>query len=741
MYKKILLALTLLTTAGSFAQSSGSWTSITLKQATEKGDVKTQFLNAKGHFFRINLDQFKALLATAPQRSSGQQGIVVALPNTAGETEHFRVSEQSNFAPDLQGQFPDIRAYAGTGVEDPGAVLRFSLSPEGIQTMVLRAGRETEFIEPYTTGENIYIVYTSTGRDQSGATFKCLTAAGQEHDNTTSSHSTMMRSDNAVLKTFRLALSCTAEYTNYHGGTVAGALAAMNATLTRVNGVYERDLAVRLELIANTTSLIYTNPSTDPYAGANQGANGLWSDQLQSNLNNTIGSANYDMGHLFGATGGGGFSGCIGCVCNGGKGSAYTSPVDGVPESDTFDIDYVSHEMGHQLGANHTYSVDNEGEGVNIEPGSGSTIMGYAGITGNLDVQAHSDDYFAYRSIQQIQDNLDNKTCPVETTLLNESFNINAGQDYVIPKGTAFILRGQNTEGNGANITYNWEQNDTATNNTTQNNSDAYPTKPAGPNFRSVVPNASPDRYMPRLSSVLNNTLSTTWESVSTVARALNFTLTGRDNIAGGGQTSTDAMKVTVSSAAGPFAVTSQNTQGIVWLPGTTQTITWNVAGTTQNSINTATVDIIMTTDGGQTFSTVLAAATENDGSQDIVVPNALSSQCRIMVAATNNIFYALNSTAFSIAGTAGADDFTMSDFTLYPNPNNGNFTVQFTPSSQNDIIIKAYDMRGRQVYAENFKSAAMVNSTIQLQGVQPGVYLINVQDGSRKVVKRVVVQ
>ncbi len=217
------------------------------------------------------------------------------------------------------------------------------------------------------------------------------------------------------LKTMRLAQSCNGEYSNWFGATssaqVALVLAAFNATLTRCNGVYEKDLALHLNLIANTTAVIYYNPATDPYT-TNLSS---WNNQLQSTLTSVIGEANYDIGHMFGASGGGGNAGCIGCVCvNGSKGRGITSPADGIPQGDNFDIDYVVHEVGHQLGANHTFSMSLEGTGQNKEVGSGITIMGYAGIT-SQDVAPHSIDIFHETSIAQIQANLATKTCPVST--------------------------------------------------------------------------------------------------------------------------------------------------------------------------------------------------------------------------------------------------------------------------------------------------------------------------------------
>ncbi|RYE16477.1 MAG: propanediol utilization protein, partial [Sphingobacteriales bacterium] len=613
--------------------------------------MKTLHDGTTGIFFALDQAALKTVLATVSDRSTGN-GVIVAVPNLEGKTEHFRVFEYSNFSPELQAQYPDIRAYAGTGIEDPSANLRFSYSPKGIQSMILRANRETEFIEPYTTNSNVYIAFKSSAKRQKGKLpFTCHTEDDGEVERLglNGHHHRDAMSDNMIFKTFRLALSCTGEYGAYHGGTVAGALAAMNATMTRVNGVYEIDLAVRLEIIPNNAAVVYVNAATDPYSGAGAGANGAWSNELQTTLNNVIGFNNYDIGHIFGASGGGGAAGCIGCICENGKGRAYTSPGDGGPEGDSFDIDYVAHEMGHQLGANHTYSVANEGTGVNVEPGSGSTIMAYAGITGPLtDVQLNSDDYFTYRSIQQIQSNLQNKACAVNFTLTNSPMTINAGPDYTIPRGTAFLLKAVGAAANGANVTYTWEQNDSATNASSGDNSIVTANKATGPTFRSVPPTTNPDRYMPALNTVLNNSLTGNWETVSNVARNLNFTLTGRDNVAGGGQTKTDAMRVIVNAATGPFTVTSQNTEGITWMPGQTQTVTWNVANTTAAPINTANVNILMSIDNGQTFSIVLAANTPNDGSEAITVPAAVAPFCRIKVEAVGNIYYAVNQRVFS---------------------------------------------------------------------------------------------
>ncbi|MCB4235869.1 PKD domain-containing protein [Kaistella anthropi] len=93
--------------------------------------------------------------------------------------------------------------------------------------------------------------------------------------------------------------------------------------------------------------------------------------------------------------------------------------------------------------------------------------MGYAGITGATDVQAHSDAYFHYYSIYQVQNNLTSKTCAVETAVANTPPVITAMPDITIPKGTAFVLSAQATDAEGDPLTYTWEQVDNATSTTT----------------------------------------------------------------------------------------------------------------------------------------------------------------------------------------------------------------------------------------------------------------------------------
>ncbi len=667
MRKLVLFVLSFTLMYTVTAQENNYWSS-----HTDAGSITTDKAVARLSFpvsfklFDLNLDPLRQELFKAVNNASNHSTII-SLPNANGQLEEFEVIEASNFEPDLQARFPEIRAFSGKGITDRSATLKLSISPQGIQTMVFRTEKENEFIEAYSRDHTIYAVFKSQ-RKAGQLPWTCSTPDQQLASdlNDQVSGINFIESSGGDLKTMRLAQSCNGEYSNYFGATssaqVALVLAAFNATLTRCNGVYEKDLALHLNLIANTTNVIYYNPATDPYTTMSN-----WNTQLQSTLTSVIGEANYDIGHLFGASGGGGNAGCIGCVCvDGSKGRGYTSPFDAIPQGDNFDIDYVAHEVGHQLGANHTFSHSNEGTGVNKEPGSGITVMGYAGIT-SQDVAPHSIDIFHQASIAQIQANLATKTCPVTTTIVNATPVVSAGSNYTIPISTPFALTGSATDADpGDVLTYCWEQNDNST--TTGVNSVASPTKTTGPNWLSFSPTTSPSRLLPKLATILaglnvsgplpGGDAGANTEALSSVSRTLNFRLTVRDNApysstvpVSVGQTQFANMVVTVSNTSGPFAVSSPNT-AVSWAGNSSQTITWSVANTTASPVSCANVKISISTDGGNNFST-LVSSTANDGTEVVTIPNTPSTTARVKVEAVGNIFFDISNTNFTI--TAGS--------------------------------------------------------------------------------------
>ncbi len=627
---------------------------------------------SKAHFYTLDLPNLKQQLAKTNFKALKNQKVAttISLPAKNGAYQSFVVSEVSVFSPQLALKYPNIKSYTGFATDNSGAHLRMSVSHNSVETMITYPDGLVFFMQPTIKGANEYVAYNKTLK-QLNNSFECKTLNTFIHTKSNSERRTLKEggANNQTLQKFKIAISTTAEYTAYHyvSDSIADALAAINTTLNRVNEVFETDMAVRFELV-DATDLIYTNADTDPYSNANVGVEGAWSGELQNTLTAQIGNAAYDIGHLFGASGGGGNAGCIGCVCvDNAKGSGYTSPANSNPVGDTFDIDFVAHELGHQMGANHTFAFENEGEGVSSEPGSGTTIMGYAGLEGDNNVALFSDTYFHYHSIKQVLDNLKSKSCQTTENISNSAPVANAGADYHIPAGTAYVLKGSATDANTTdNLTYCWEQIDSGVTNYLNFGPDLI----TGSTNRSLPPANNPNRYIPKFESVLegkttqtNPSLGSDWETVSNVARILNWALTVRDRAPdnySGAQTSFDTMIITVENVA-PFTVNNP----VSWAQGSTVSITWNVGETTNTTINCQNVAIKLSVDGGLTFSTI-TASTPNDGSYSYMVPTSIADtdSARLLIEAADNIFYDVSDYNFSINTTPS---FTISEVEMTP--------------------------------------------------------------------------
>ncbi len=688
-FKKILMISGVFFGAALSAQISGDglWTMSGSK--TAEGE-KTNRASMPGEYFlaKLDLPLLKVKLVNAPVIHSGSgQPITLEFPNAQGGFEKFAVYESSIMDPILEAKFPMIKTYAAQGIDDPTATMRFSVTQFGLHSMVLSGQKSTCYIDPYTTDLVNYIVYDRAALGADPQPFTCLTddnVSLPSLQKSTAGPISVQNINDQKLRTYRLAQSCTGEYGAIFMGTgtvaqqKANVQAQMAITMNRVNGVYERDLAIHMNFIANNDLLIYMNASTDPWTNE-------WNTKTAQTIDAAIGVSNYDIGHNFNTTGGGN-AGCLSCVClstsqtNTHKGRGYTGRAN--PTGDAFDIDYVAHEMGHQFGGYHVMNTcSRSGSGTTeVEPASGSSIMGYAGIC-PTNVQSNSHDDFNYVNIRDISANIKtgNSTCAAITNLTNNPPTANAGPDYVIPKSTPFILEGTGSDpdGNGT-LTYNWSQNDPAQSPGTGSPQSTYA---VGPMYRAISPLTSPNRYMPALATVIANNVSSTWEMTPSVARDLNFSFIVRDNAVGGGQTASDLMKVTVNGTAGPFSVTSQAT-ATTWTVGTTQTITWNVAGTTASPVSTPSVNIFLSTDGGNTYPVTVASNRPNNGSATITVPNNITTTGRIMVRGAGNIFYDLNNGVITIKAAAAASP--VSSFSIASTPLCTGSTIALTDQSLN---------------------------------------------------------
>jgi Metallo-peptidase family M12B Reprolysin-like/Calx-beta domain len=659
------------------------------------------------------------LLARAPLEATSaakEAAISMDIPWPDGSLRRFQIEESPTMEPELAAQFPDLKTYAGRGIDDRTASMRFDWTPAGFHAMVLSADG-TILIDPYSPGDTEkYIVYFMHDRSPDPSEpFRCGVMRERAAEGTAAPGSPLPPPHGATLRTYRLAVAATGEYTmSRGGGTVPGAMNAIVTTVNRVNLIFQRDLAVRLTLIADNASIIYTDAGTDPYDEDNLEA--MLCQNAQT-LDEVIKRENYDIGHVF-ATVGGGLAG-PGVVCSGSNacgtpsGSVKAFGVSGIQGSgDAFDVTIAAHELAHQFGSEHTFNGTSGQCGATrfpssaFEPASGSTVMSYPGNRCFPEgLQPIADAYFHADSLDRMITFVTNPatggSCGPASATGNTPPTVNAGPDYTIPRGTPFVLRAIGTDADGDYLNYAWEEMDLGTA-SPPNGDDG--TRPI---FRSFLPTPAPARTFPQLSDILDNNTPTLGESLPTTTRAMKFRVTARDNRIEGGGTASDDMVLHVRAESGPFVVTQPNT-AVVWPIGSSQTVTWNVANTAVPPVSCANVKISLSVDGGHTFPTVLAANTPNDGSEAITVPSLLTSVARIKIEAVGNVFFDISNVNFTINSSNSSlsiDDVTVPD--PGGNPGTATFTVSLSPPNASLVTVAYQAANGTATAGSDYDPAS----------------------------------
>ncbi len=738
MKSKITVLYLLLFISSIGYSQSDLWTPISKNKIAKRNIQKRDSEPKIYQLYQLNLDQLQAKLARINNRNRTKTKTdSIQFPDSDGNLIAYHVQETATMHPDLAAKYPDIKTYKGT--DNNGNSISFSVTVFGLHAMQF-SPTGTHYIDPHTTDLSTYIVYH---RDQLkiSSTRRCFSKHVAKH----SEPEPQKRSTATTVTTrlYRIAITSTTEYSSFHIRRVNAqnksdaikkgvVLAAMNVTLTRVNAIYNRELAITMQLVADNDKLIFID--SDNYINDD-------SDQLlvssQSTINSIIGYSNYDIGHLV-STGGGGVA-FIESVCTNDKAKGVTGSSS--PVGDPYDIDFVAHEIGHQFGAYHTFNNSCSGNisrETAYEPGSGSTIMGYAGVcptevtseSTNYNIQKNSDDYFHAITLQQINSFVSKvATCAKSTISNNTPPSVEAGSNYIIPHSTPFKLTGSATD-TDTNLTYCWEQWDIG-----QVSGKPTSTRTTAANFRSLLPTTSPVRYFPKHESVLTNK-NDDWEVLPSVARNMNFMLTVRDNNnTEGGATGQDQTTVT-TIAKGPFNITSQAAANTCLVQDIAYRISWNVAGTTANGINTTAVNIKLSKDNGQTFDIVLANDTPNDGEESVVMPQIFCDACRILIEPTNSIYYAVNEQPFSI----GRDESCLvTDFVLFQEKVN---TIEFKykPVTQNPIEIFIYDSIGRLIITETYATSPFLDKGISSEALQNGVYIFKLKESGITFTKKIIV-
>ncbi|MDB2385396.1 M12 family metallo-peptidase [Polaribacter sp.] len=588
----------------------------------------------------------------------------IQLPNETGELEEFFIVKTQNFEAELSAKFPNIQSFKAVKVDDQTVTASISFGTNGFNAVITSHNHEPVIISPYTKDKSIYAVYHKSEVLSDVKNFECNVVDSYAKKNQAQQFKVLNDGD---LRTYRIAIVTSAEYSQFHlsqEGISDDAseevkketvLSAINTSLTRINEIYERELSVSLQLVANNDEIIFFDTATD---GITNDDIEEMIDESQDICDREIGNNNYDIGHILGQGEDNGLAG-LGVVCLTNQ-KAIGATSRNQPIGDSFDVDYFAHELGHQFGATHTQNNDCQRfSSTAVEPGSGSTIMSYAGIC-SPNVQLQVDDYFNIVNLDQMWSVIiSSGTCATLSDTNNTAPIADAGANYTIPVGTPFVLSGVGTDVNDvATLTYSWEQtdNETAT-------MPPVSTNTGGPTFRTLPAKSVSERYFPDLADIIAGN-PPTWEVLPTVARTMDFEFTVRDNNTNGGAFASDDTTITVAGSEA-FTVTSQNTS-VTWDVGTTQNITWNVADTDQDPVNTQFVDVKLSTDGGITFPITLLENTDNDGSESFVVPNNVSENARIMVSAVDNVFFNVNDASITINSTLPTFVFTTENESVF---------------------------------------------------------------------------
>lgn len=743
------------------AQDAKFWQTVEsseLKSSNMRNWLPNQYQSAI-----LNRDAIQHYLANAPMEYSipvNQSPLIIELPMPNGEYQHFHLVESSIMESGLAAKYPTIKTYLGQGIEDKTAVMRCDLSVWGFHAFI-RAAAGTIFISPYSQeSDTEYISFykhdlpqnpnqkeAQVDMNQMDISLLNVQKTLQIAPNQPQNPASAMRENGTGLRQYRLALAATEQYCGaFTNPTKASILAAIVTSVNRINTVFETDLAVRLVLVANTDTLIYLPTTTDPYDDSNES---LVVQRNQTHTDSLIGSANYDIGSVFGRSMFAEFS--VGSsVCDNqkkAKSMVYYSTVVG----DEFDLDMVAICFGRQFGATETFNM-NMNNCTNVwatrdmnsayEPGLGSTIMAVAHLSGGgcgPTFQANSDAYFHAKSLDQIWNFITTglgSVCATPNANQNQLpvLTINGNMSYAIPYKTPFKLSASATDADNDSLTYCWEQ---------------YDLGPAGgilspvgnaPIFRSMLPKTTGIRIFPKMFNLLNPYLyNPDGEMLPKYARTMHFRCSVRDNRAGGGGVSFNDSLVVVDviNTVDSFAVSCFNTPYINILGGSYQTITWDIAQSNAAPINCQKVNILYSIDNAVTFQT-LVANTDNDGSEVVVIPNIATTKARIIVEAADNIFFDVNNRMFRVLflNTGIENSLSEGSVQIYPNPSTGLFNIETILEKDETVNLIVTNMLGQEIKADSFWHTEKYS--LDLEGQPSGVYFVKVQTNTGSLVKRI---
>lgn len=682
---------------------------------------------------------------TASYLTKNKSDLILSIPTPQG-IKLFKVYQ--SLTTQRLSKNTKIKTYRLAGIGNYIATGSLVINPFGIYIAVYPSLEDSFFIQSINPKNNVMLFKK---KHLPTSEFTCFTDKKLQIQKIIEKKN---RINDETLRVYRFAVGATGEYSEFHiqrainSGIINNnatddqkkdvVLSAIATTIDRVNAIYERDFSISLELVPNEKDVIFLDPNTDPYD--NDDIISMYSNNTNV-LNTYIGSSNYDGGHLFTTYPGGGVSG-LGIICSYYKAASITGSSN--PIGDAYDVDYVAHEIGHAFGANHTFANscnNNRNLNTSVEPGSGSTIMAYAGVC-SPNIQQHSDDYFHIVSINEVENFITNyATCSNNLNINNNSPQITtvSYNNAYIPKNTPFMLEATATDANNDHLTYCWEQIDPVTN---SNVYTWYPNsnRDNGPLFRTYPPDTLGIRYFPAMDYIISGNYANNWEVLPEVNRTLNFSVTVRDNHLGGGQTPYQIVSLQVDANTGPFRITNLDTDAS-WTINSTQNITWDVAGTNGGMVNCTEVDILFSIDDGKTFPFVLAQNLPNNGSASFTIPQNIpeTQTGRIMLKAHNNYFFDVAKAYFKIINVSNNEN---TDLLIYPIPAENSLKIVYYPDFQNQpILIRIFDIRGRLIIDKTYQPVEYFENTIQISNLSSGIYFFEIENGNEVKRKKILIK
>lgn len=753
--KRVLLSLCIsvgvMATFISTQLNANSWQQ--LSTAQEPVHLSKSVFPIQYQTYYVNSEEIKNILMQAG--NTPNEGVMISLPLGNGEIQHLKVYRDDVMPKELRAKYPGIYSFTGYDPSNHSITAKIGIDMYGLNAMIIKPGYGTYMIDPYSrSNTEFYIGYLHKDLDASiykrglcgVGNDKMELAPFVEHSseliNVNSNIKTIdnpndnvevARGNGSIKRTYKLAISCTGEWAQMMAGTgvpptVAGTLASMVTLVNRANGVFQRELSVKMEIIESNDVLVYINPFTDPYTCDDN--NDCLIDEIQTNLDAVLVGVPYDIGHILNTAGGG--LAQLNSVCGGGKGRGVSGAYS------TSDIGTIIHEMGHQMGTHHTFIADSGGcsgngnASTSYEPGSGSSIMSYNGACAPNNVPGPEYDYYHVGSLKMITDFIvlgGGASCGTTVPAFGTTTVMTLGNKHYIPTNTPFELISNETEHpepiTPESITYSWEQYDAGDLGPTEADGSTFD---KGPVFLSRAPITKRDRQFPDNDLVISNDYTAIGQRLPHVARTMTFKLTTRSYFEGWGTFNyTDDVVTLETVEMAPFRVTAPNVTSLYEV-GAPIMITWDTTNTRMAPISCGFVNIYMSRDGGVTFPTLVVANAPNTGSYSLAAPDVYSDNIYFKVKGSGNVFYDISKKPVQIHGdplSNGEVGDIVENLIIYPNPTSTYINIENPFTVSQPLQAALYDISGRLITTVEF----MTQTQINVSNIAKGNYFISIRN------------